>query len=312
MNTMQAKMPSWVGAVGVAPSAWTPGRSTVSRGNAPAAPVASVLSAEEAACFMRVVTQSADIRRHVDLYHWLAGDVQRLLPHEMLLTAWGDFSAWNVKVDLVSGLPGVRTAALAQCPLEPLLREVYARWVDGGRNPLFLKAGETRAGRNACPCAVHTALRTMRTLLVHGVADKRSEQESFFVAFTSGCFAKGRSLAGFLSGLEPLLAQIDAAFRKVTPYPLRDSRIGAAHANVLDLSSREIDVLEAICRGKTNLDIATALAISPFTVKNHVQRIFRKIGVTNRTQAAARYAEALLHAAVSNVARVQETLQEAG
>ena len=81
---------------------------------------------------------------------------------------------------------------------------------------------------------------------------------------------------------------------------------------MLDLSPREIDVLEAICRGKTNLDIAAALAISPFTVKNHVQRIFRKIGVTNRTQAAARYAEALLHAAVSSVARAQEALQEAG
>ena len=223
-----------------------------------------------------------------------------------------NFGAWNLKLDLVSGLPGVRTAALAACPLEPLLREVYGRWVDGGRNPLFLKAGETRAGRNACPCSVHTALRGMRSLLVHGVADRRSAQESVFIAFTSGCFAKGRSLAGFLSGLEPLLAQIDTAFRKVTPYPLREARSGAGHANVLDLSAREIEVLEAICRGKTNLDIATALAISPFTVKNHVQRIFRKIGVKNRTQAAARYAEALLHAAVSSVERAQDALQEAG
>ncbi|HEU4645720.1 MAG TPA: LuxR C-terminal-related transcriptional regulator [Burkholderiales bacterium] len=31
--------------------------------------------------------------------------------------------------------------------------------------------------------------------------------------------------------------------------------------------------------------------MSPFTVKNHVQRIFRKIGVSNRTQAAARYGD---------------------
>ena len=53
------------------------------------------------------------------------------------------------------------------------------------------------------------------------------------------------------------------------------------------------EVLESLRRGKTNLDIAVALNISPFTVKNHVQRIFRKIGVRNRTQAAARYGEAL-------------------
>src|SRR5437764_676083 len=232
MNTMLAKMPSSVGAVGITPSAWTSNESTTRRVIA-AAPAVSVLSAEEAACFARIVAESARIQRHVDLYHWLSGEVQRLLPHEILLSAWGDFGAWNLKLDLVSGLPGVRTAALAACPLEPLLREVYGRWVDGGRNPLFLKAGETRAGRNACPCSVHTALRGMRSLLVHGVADRRSAQESVFIAFTSGCFAKGRSLAGFLSGLEPLLAQIDTAFRKVTPYPLREARSGAGHANVL-------------------------------------------------------------------------------
>jgi DNA-binding CsgD family transcriptional regulator len=54
-----------------------------------------------------------------------------------------------------------------------------------------------------------------------------------------------------------------------------------------------------VCRGRTNLEIAAALGISPFTVKNHVQRIFRKVGVTNRTQAAARYAEAVRQATLA-------------
>jgi DNA-binding CsgD family transcriptional regulator len=48
-----------------------------------------------------------------------------------------------------------------------------------------------------------------------------------------------------------------------------------------------------LCRGESNVEIATALDISPHTVKNHLQRIFRKIGVNNRTQAAARYSEAM-------------------
>jgi DNA-binding CsgD family transcriptional regulator len=68
---------------------------------------------------------------------------------------------------------------------------------------------------------------------------------------------------------------------------------GATQRGVLDLSAREREILERVCVGNTNLDIAAALDISPFTVKNHVQRIFRKIGVTNRTQAAARYTQAL-------------------
>jgi DNA-binding NarL/FixJ family response regulator len=93
--------------------------------------------------------------------------------------------------------------------------------------------------------------------------------------------------------LDPLFAHIDAAFRRVPALALAVSPSAHRRSNVLDLSTRELEVLEALCRGKTNLDIATVLDISPFTVKNHVQRIFRKIGVTNRTQAAARYAEAM-------------------
>jgi DNA-binding CsgD family transcriptional regulator len=37
--------------------------------------------------------------------------------------------------------------------------------------------------------------------------------------------------------------------------------------------------------GKTNAEIAEVLAISPLTVKNHVQRILRKLDAANRAQA---------------------------
>jgi DNA-binding CsgD family transcriptional regulator len=67
----------------------------------------------------------------------------------------------------------------------------------------------------------------------------------------------------------------------------------AALAGARALSAREQEVLGRLSRGSTNSDIAETLGISLFTVKNHLKRIFRKIGVTNRTQAAARYSEAL-------------------
>jgi DNA-binding CsgD family transcriptional regulator len=56
---------------------------------------------------------------------------------------------------------------------------------------------------------------------------------------------------------------------------------------------REEEILSWLRRGDSNVDIAVALGISPHTVKNHLQRIFRKIGVNNRTQAAAHYNEAM-------------------
>ncbi len=52
------------------------------------------------------------------------------------------------------------------------------------------------------------------------------------------------------------------------------------------LSTREIEVLCALAEGLYNKEIASKLQISEKTVKNHVSNIFKKIGVSDRTQAA--------------------------
>lgn len=51
------------------------------------------------------------------------------------------------------------------------------------------------------------------------------------------------------------------------------------------LTPREFEVLEQIAVGASNRDIAQRLFISESTVKNHVTNIFRKLAVTDRTQA---------------------------
>ena len=53
-----------------------------------------------------------------------------------------------------------------------------------------------------------------------------------------------------------------------------------------NLTQREIEVLLLIAEGKNNREIAEELFISDKTVKNHVSNIFRKIDVSDRTQAA--------------------------
>lgn len=54
-----------------------------------------------------------------------------------------------------------------------------------------------------------------------------------------------------------------------------------------DLAPRELEVLERLAVGRRNREIARELGISENTVKFHVSRIFRKLGVTSRAQAAA-------------------------
>jgi HD-GYP domain-containing protein (c-di-GMP phosphodiesterase class II) len=52
------------------------------------------------------------------------------------------------------------------------------------------------------------------------------------------------------------------------------------------LTAREIDVLRLAARGMTNKDIAAILVISPKTVANHIERIYLKIGASNRAMAS--------------------------
>lgn len=45
--------------------------------------------------------------------------------------------------------------------------------------------------------------------------------------------------------------------------------------------------MDWVCKGKTNPEIGMILNTSPFTVKNHLQRIFKKLAVMSRAQAVA-------------------------
>jgi DNA-binding CsgD family transcriptional regulator len=55
----------------------------------------------------------------------------------------------------------------------------------------------------------------------------------------------------------------------------------------LCLTRRESEVLALVAQGKTNCEIAALLGMSPLTAKKHMEHIFRKLGVENRTEAAA-------------------------
>ena len=54
------------------------------------------------------------------------------------------------------------------------------------------------------------------------------------------------------------------------------------------LSDREIEVLRAVSTGLSNAEAARRLYLSPYTVKKHLENIYGKLGVRNRTEAIAR------------------------
>jgi DNA-binding NarL/FixJ family response regulator len=94
--------------------------------------------------------------------------------------------------------------------------------------------------------------------------------------------------------------QLAAAIRAVhqgnlymgpTIAPKLVSHIGRSSAKLSSsvlarLTSRELEVLQLIGRGKSNKEIAAALVITEGTVKNHITRVLTAIGARDRTQAA--------------------------
>jgi len=60
----------------------------------------------------------------------------------------------------------------------------------------------------------------------------------------------------------------------------------SAEPQPANLTNREMEILDLLVEGKSNRDISTDLFLSEKTVKAHLAAVFRKLGVSNRTQAA--------------------------
>lgn len=88
--------------------------------------------------------------------------------------------------------------------------------------------------------------------------------------------------------LPNLLARIEAVLRRANrnKQVLKHENVTINQAdNFNSLTKREKDVLLLVTQGESNKSIADKLVLSEVTVKSHLNSIFKKLNVTNRTQA---------------------------
>jgi DNA-binding CsgD family transcriptional regulator len=85
--------------------------------------------------------------------------------------------------------------------------------------------------------------------------------------------------------------------------PARDER----SARLTRLSSREAEVLAIVSTGLSNAAIAARLGVTIHAVKFHLAAIYRKLGVSNRTEASALYLAARHALESRGAARVVES-----
>lgn len=267
--------------------------------------------------FLQTAEASLRIKEHMDLFLWLQGDVQRFVPHEVLIAAWGDFSTSSLSFDVISPLPRLRTENLyllgsanraaiptcrhgtaiegvGNCGVIPFLVRMRDRWHGVGCSPLaVLRREEAQALDFICGGCDQDAsglLKMMRSSLIHGFSDQRGKHECIYVFLSTKDLSDGI----YRRNLRFLLPYVDNSLRQVAHLPIQHAEPDPV-ANVLvepegqsGLSQREIEIMEWVRIGKTNYEIGMILNISAFTVKNHLQRIFKKLDVTNRAQAVER------------------------
>lgn len=88
--------------------------------------------------------------------------------------------------------------------------------------------------------------------------------------------------------IEEMLARIrvhlanSRLIRRATGVPLTSDEL----RKDFKLTSREAEVLSWLSKGKSNRDIAQILGLSPRTIDKHLEQIYAKLGVENRTAAA--------------------------
>ena len=85
---------------------------------------------------------------------------------------------------------------------------------------------------------------------------------------------------------EEIVAAIEEVIGGGTYFPERIVQWIEERESRSSLSSREIEILEMVSKGLTNKEIANALHISHFTVRNHLNHITAKLQVADRTEAA--------------------------
>ena len=89
--------------------------------------------------------------------------------------------------------------------------------------------------------------------------------------------------------LQNLLARMEAVLRRTRrqnrELPRKESHFTSSDNPLKTLTSREKEVLQLAAEGANNKEIAEKLVLSEVTVKSHMNSIFKKLKVTNRTQA---------------------------
>lgn len=247
------------------------------------------LDDEQRVVFMEVIEESLRLSQRTHLFNWLQAGFQYLLAHEVMIfgiksnetedydfeyftsSRYFDQTRFNEVIEREAGLISQALQLWKKTAL-PVLVTNHIQAADYNQFSVLnipdshLKASE------------------LGDFVAHGFGDSHTKISTFVV------FARlSKKLnSNHARILELMMPHLHCALIRVTSNrPSVAQTIKASKK----ITGRESEILQWVHMGKTNWEISSILAISPLTVKNHVQNILRKLDVQNRSQAAVKAAK---------------------
>lgn len=214
------------------------------------------------------------------LVRFIRSDLQALLPHKTMICGLGHVSihgllplhviAWNYPMSFIR--PMLSHDGHIQSPL-------IQAWLAAG-TPQVHNVDDPQAQREHGEWVENIRKHSLRNAIVYGQRDLVGDAASCFTFIDIA----GRASVCHATIVELLMPHLHRALCRIWHSEFRRT----SPSDPPLLSAREAMILQFMYDGKTNKEIAQALAISHMTVKNHAKNIFAKLDARNRCEAIAK------------------------
>ncbi len=239
---------------------------------------------------VRAAELALEVRRRYQFFVWMQSCLQILIPHQVAICGAYQRSQRELLFDAFNNVAIADEVILSLSTNRGLLmQQLQGLWLEARCKPVRVLIAQLDG------VSLQSQIAGLRAagfseLLVHGVSrpQRPSEIESFFVFAHQTVSPTPQHR----SHLELLMPQIHATWQRVqvveqevnpTPQPVL---VGAVRSG--GITERERQILSWLREGMSNNEVGVVLGISALTVKNHVQKILRKLNAANRAQAVAR------------------------
>ena len=240
-----------------------------------------ILSRLEEEYLVRTSESAIAVRKRRQFFLWSQGQVQGLLPHQVLVCIqFGDGDE----------------VAEVECVDRQMRNAAFVQQLCHREHGLAVRLARHCRTHQLLPCALYPGARPddhplsllleearalgLDDAVAHGTESLRGGA-TFFVLLSLGAQERARQVYF----LELLLPHLHLAFQRVAAA----GELPVLRSEAVDaLSVREREILTWVMRGKSNDEIGQIVHLSKLTIKNHLQKIYKKLNVHNRVQAVAR------------------------